>query len=190
MNAAEVVDAKPEVTQRDLLGVFKWGLKKWGIEVIMEQRTISNWNTRMLDVAAVVETYLRAYRDLIVTERVSDRDVIISFPLHLAANHRIEIAVTRIGESRYVLSDLARTLGELEAAGYSLTTKMRDRLEKLASISGVQVVDRYLILETHEREIGQSMQRLLEVSKTIGDVYLVHNLKITQGREDTDLDLL
>jgi len=99
---------------------------------------------------------------------------VLSFPLHLAASHRIEITVTDWGKGRYLLSDSARTLGEIEAAGYSLTRQMKERLERLAAGAGARIVDGHLILESTQRDLGLSIQKFLEVSKTIGDVYLVH----------------
>lgn len=53
---------------------------------------------KMID--RVLETYLRAYRGLIVVEPVDENSVTISFPFHLAANHRVEITVTDFGERK------------------------------------------------------------------------------------------
>lgn len=39
---ARVIEARPEVTQRDVRGVFAWGLKKWGIDIMMEQEAMAN----------------------------------------------------------------------------------------------------------------------------------------------------
>ena len=66
---------------------------------------------------AVLDAYLRAYRDLIAVELDGD-SATLSFPFHLAANHRVEITVTKFGGNRCILSDSARTLGEVQAAGY------------------------------------------------------------------------
>jgi hypothetical protein len=136
----------------------------------------------MAVIDSVLDEYLKTYRDLIAVERV-DHSVILSFPLHLAAGHRIEIAVTDWGKGRCVLSDSARTLGEIEAAGYSLTPFMMDRLEKLAGASGVRIVDMHLVLESTHSNLGSSIQKFLETSKTIGDVYLVHRHR-AEERED------
>lgn len=140
----------------------------------------------MIEIENLVGTYVNAYRNLIVTERLTDRDIVLSLPLHLAANHRIEITVSEWGNGVYILSDSARTLGEVEAAGYSLNSQVHDRIEKLASTSGVRVVDKHLILETPASETGVAIQKFLEVTKTIGDVYLVHK----QREPDEDSALL
>ena len=121
---------------------------------------------------SVLDTYLHAYRELIAVEHV-EGSTVISFPFHLAANHRIEITVTDVA-GRYIISDGARTLGEIESAGYSLTEEMRDKLQSVASLPGLRIVDSHLLLESSYLEIGISIQKFLEMSKMIGDVYLVH----------------
>jgi hypothetical protein len=133
---------------------------------------------------AVLDAYLRAYRDLIAVELDGD-SATLSFPFHLAANHRVEITVTKFGKNRCILSDSARTLGEVQAAGYSLTPQMKEKLERLASLSGLRIPDTHLVLETSYKDLGTSIQKFLETAKTIGDVYLVH-----KPRETIDDDLL
>jgi hypothetical protein len=128
--------------------------------------------TKMLD--SVLKTYLRVYRSLITVEPVDETSVTISFPLHLAANHRIEVTVTDLGKKRCMISDGARTLGELQDAGYVLTPQTRERLERIADLSGLRIVSDHLLLESSYAEIGAAIQRFLEASKVIGDVYLVH----------------
>lgn len=122
---------------------------------------------------SVLDTYLDAYRGLIEVERVNG-SAILSFPLHLAANHRIEITISAFGEGRCVISDSARTIGEIEAAGYNVSTQMKQKLERLAGLSGIRIVDGHLVLESSYEDLGVSIQKFLETSKTIGDVYLVH----------------
>src|SRR5689334_22332362 len=102
---------------------------------------------------SVLDTYLDAYRGLIAAERVNG-DAVMSFPFHLAANHRVEITVSDWGEERCIISDSARTLGEIESAGYSLTGSMKTKLERLASLSDVRIVDGHLILETSQAQLG------------------------------------
>jgi hypothetical protein len=131
---------------------------------------------------SVLDEYLKTYRDLIAVERL-DHSIVLSFPLHLAARHRIEVTVTDWGKGRCLLSDSARTLGEIEAAGYSLTPSTMDRLEELAGASGVRIVDMHLVLESAYNNLGSSIQKFLETSKTIGDVYLVHRHR-AEERED------
>lgn len=122
---------------------------------------------------SALDTYLEAYRGLIATEK-NGNSMVLSFPLHLAANHRIEVTVTDLGKHKCVLSDSARTLGEVQAAGYSLSSQMKERIEKLASLSGLRVLDKHLVLECSYSDIGVSIQKFLEATKTIGDIYLVH----------------
>ena len=133
---------------------------------------------------SVLEGYLTTYRDLIETER-DERSITLSLPFHLAANHRIEITVTDLGGNICIISDSARTLSEIQAAGYSLTTQMKEKLEKIAGISGLRIVDSHLILEARHDDIGTSVQKFLEVSKMIGDAYLVY-----KHREKPDEEIL
>lgn len=136
---------------------------------------------------SVLETYLSTYRELIETER-DGRSITLSLPFHLAANHRIEITVTDLGGNVCIVSDSARTLGEIEAAGFSLTSQMKQRLENIASVSGLRVIDSNLILKSSYGELGNSIQKFLEVSKMIGDVYLVHRHR-EKGDDEINLQL-
>lgn len=136
---------------------------------------------RLID--SVLDTYISAYRGLIATERIDEKNVVLSFPFHIASNHRIEITITDRGGGRYILSDAARTLSEVRAAGYSLTDQMRSRLERIALLSGVRVVEDTIILDVDRSEIGHAIQKFLELSKMIGDVYLVHRQQITEEED-------
>lgn len=131
---------------------------------------------------AVLDTYLQAYRDLIATER-SDDSVTLSFPFHLGAGHRIELTVTDLGNDKCVISDAARTLGEVQAVGYKLTNTAKERIARVAGLSDLRIVNQYLVLECHHAELGASIQKFLEASKTIGDVYLVHKQKEKQNKD-------
>lgn len=128
-----------------------------------------------------LEAYLKTYRDLIVTEKM-ENSVVISFPFHLAANHRIEITVTEAGSDLFMISDAGRTINEIEAAGQSITEQTKSKIERLASVSGLRIVDGYLILDSKRSDLGLSIQRFLEVSKMIGDIHLVHR----QREEDEE----
>lgn len=123
-------------------------------------------------IESVLETYLSTYRDLIAIEYIGN-SAVISFPFHLAANHRIEVTVTDFGD-RCIISDSARTLGEVEAAGYSVTAQLKEKMETLAALPGLNFVDSHLILQCSHADLGPSIQKYLEASKMIGDVYLVH----------------
>lgn len=126
----------------------------------------------------ILERYLREYRKLLSAKSVENRSVTISFPFHLAANHRIEITATELDKDHYVLSDAARTLGEVQDAGYSLTSQMKDRIERIAGAAGLTVKDDHLTMESSAKALPASMQRFLETAKMIGDVYLVHKNRI------------
>jgi hypothetical protein len=128
---------------------------------------------------SVLEEYLRAYRSLIAVESVDERNVTLSFPFHLAASHRIEVTVTDLGKKKCLMSDGARTMGELQDAGYLLTKQTKERLEEIASLSGLRIVNDHLLLESSYAELGMSIQKFLEACKVIGDVYFVHKPRPT-----------
>jgi len=130
----------------------------------------------------ILERYLREYRRLLSAESVEDRSVTISFPFHLAGNHRIEITATKLDKDNYILSDGARTLGEVQDAGYSLTAQMKEKIERLAGADGITVKEDHLVMETSAKTLAASMQRFLETAKMIGDVYLVHKNRIEPER--------
>jgi hypothetical protein len=137
---------------------------------------------------SALNDYLHTYKNLIETDRDDpdrdDRSITLSFPFHLAAGHRIELTVTDWGRGRCLISDSARTLGEIEAAGYSVTPKMKERLEGLATPHGIRFVDTHLVLESTYGDLGQSIQIFLETSKTIGDVYLVYKRKSEDSAQE------
>ena len=91
--------------------------------------------------------------------------------------------MTDLGNEKCIISDGARTLGEIQDAGYSFTKHTRERLERIASLSGLRIVSDHLVLESSYTDVGTSVQSFLEVSKTIGDVYLVHKQRADAGDE-------
>lgn len=126
---------------------------------------------------SVLDTYLRAYRSLIAVEPADENSITLSFPFHLAASHRVELTVTDMGNGRCIISDAARTLGELEDAGYR-SAQIRKKLEAIATLSGLSMAKDYLLLESSYSDLGMSLQKFLETSKTIGDIYLVHRQRV------------
>jgi hypothetical protein len=131
----------------------------------------------MTQTDTIVEAYFRSYREMVEAEEVNAGSVVLSFPFHLAANHRIEITVTKFSDKTYLISDSARTVGEIQAAGYSVSSQMLERLEKLASASGLRLVDTHFVLESSRDTLGIAIQKFLEITKTVGDAYLVHRPK-------------
>src|SRR5271157_997587 len=111
---------------------------------------------------SVVDTYLSTYRDLMASEKIDDNSVSLSFPFHFASNHRIEVVVTRTGESQYVLSDSARIMSELRASGYHVNKDVRTKLEQIGSSAGIRTVRDYLVLETTTSKLGDDIQRFVE----------------------------
>ncbi|OFW07474.1 MAG: hypothetical protein A3G20_03535 [Acidobacteria bacterium RIFCSPLOWO2_12_FULL_59_11] len=130
----------------------------------------------------VLGKYLDTYKGLIAAEEIENNSVTVSFPFHYSGHHRIELTITAVGE-HFIISDMARTVGELRDFGVRVETKTRRRLEEISKISGLKIVQDHLLLESSAEELGKNVQRLLEVAKTIGDVYLVHRAKAPMERD-------
>ena len=123
----------------------------------------------------ILSDYFESYKELVVAEGDGD-GVTISFPLHFSGNHRVELTVNRVSDG-YVISDEARTITELRDAGYRVTTDLVERLEAIARLSGLRVVREHFVLESSKKKLGANIQRFLEATKTIADVYLVHKVR-------------
>jgi hypothetical protein len=120
-----------------------------------------------------VNRFLDFYRSDLDSETIDDSNVVLSFPVHFSGFHRIEITVTQLSADRFVISDGAKTIEELKNAGYDISSKLRQRLEKISRLAQIRVVNDYLVSETDEMSLGSSIQRFVEAAKTIGDAYLV-----------------
>jgi len=125
----------------------------------------------------ILSEYLKTYRELVVAEETEGDEVALSFPLHFSGNHRVELTVTRISGEKYIVSDQSRTLGELRDAGYRISADLKERLEGIARLSGLRIVQDHLVLDTDKKSLGADVQRFLEATKTIADVYLVHKIR-------------
>jgi hypothetical protein len=132
--------------------------------------------------AQIAERYFDAYKELIALESIGDDSVAVSFPFHFSGDHRIELTVTRVSGDMLVISDSARTLSELRNSGLRIGSKIRMRVQKLARLSGLRIVGDHLLLDSDLNNVGANIQRLLEATKTIGDVYLVHHSGVVRER--------
>ncbi|MGH9451946.1 MAG: DUF1828 domain-containing protein [Terriglobia bacterium] len=133
----------------------------------------------------VLSRYLDAYRSLIEVENVQQDSVTISFPFHYSGNHRIEVTVTKLDEDSYVISDMARTVGELRSFGYRPGNRLHEQIEKLSKLSGLRIDQDYLLLDSKSADLGHNIQNFLEATKTVADVYLVHRERA--ALQETDL---
>jgi hypothetical protein len=128
--------------------------------------------------------FLDFYKNDIESEVIDASNVVLSFPVHFSGFHRIEITVTQSSPDQFIISDGAKTIDELRMAGYTLTSKLRKRLEMVSAAAKIRVVNDYLVCDSNLANLGSSIQRFLEAAKTIGDAYLVQ--RATLNRE-TDL---
>lgn len=138
----------------------------------------------------IIKAYLDAYRKLVVSERVRDKNAspstALSIPLHISGNHRVEVTVTEFSPGKYILSDMARTLGELAEGGKTITSDFRKRAEEVAAQFGTEFVLDHLICQSDATALGGSIQRLAEACKTIGDVYLLQRSHYVHVRSVVD----
>lgn len=151
------------------------------LEYFREEQAGGTMSTKFSEY--VLSDYLATYQELVVAEDGERDEVTLSFPMHFSGNHRVELTITKISEDKFVLSDQARTLGELEDSGYAVSAELKERLEKIAGISGLRTVQDHLLLESNKSKLGADIQRMLEATKTIGDVYLVHKSRPTADRQ-------
>lgn len=138
----------------------------------------------------IVKAYLDAYKKLVISEAVTDKtagpSVAISVPLHFSGNHRVEVTITEFSSGRFILSDMARTLGELAEGGKTVTPDFRKKAEEIATQFGLRFVLDHLILESDATSLGGNIQRFAETCKTIGDAYLLQRSHATHVRVVVD----
>lgn len=132
----------------------------------------------------VLAYYLDAQRGLTELEQIDENNVVLSLPLHVSANTRIELAVTRISKEYFAISDMARTVGELKDAGYGINAKLREKIESIAHTAGLKFAGNHLIRECSASEIGEAIHQFADAAKTIGDAYLTYRSPKTKGDED------
>jgi hypothetical protein len=139
---------------------------------------------------SVVKAYLDAYKKLVVSESVTEgaagTSTAISIPLHFSGNHRVEVTVTEFSSGKYILSDMARTLGELAEGGKTVTPDFRKKAEEIAARFQARFVLDHLILESEAPSLGANIQRFAEACKTIGDAYLLQRSPATHVRAVVD----
>jgi len=132
----------------------------------------------------ILENYLDAQRGLTEIEQIDDDNVVLSLPLHFSANTRIELAVTKITDSYFAITDMAQTLGELKDAGYAIGGKLRKRVEELAKTAGAEFAGNHLVKKCAASELGEAIHQFADVAKTIGDAYLTYGLRKPPLEED------
>jgi hypothetical protein len=132
----------------------------------------------------VFKYYVDAQVGLTEIEQVDDDNVVLSLPLHFSANTRVELAVTRISDKYFAISDMARTLGELKDAGHGINQKLKDKIESFAKPAGLKFVGNHLVRECSAANIGEAIHQFADVAKTIGDAYI--NYRVPRDRDDED----
>jgi hypothetical protein len=132
----------------------------------------------------ILNQYLDAQRGLTEIEQIDEDNVILSLPLHFSANTRVEFAISKITDSYYAISDMARTLGELKDAGYGTGGKLKEKISKLAKAGNIEFAGNHLLRKCSASELGEAINEFADVAKTIGDAYLTYGTKRLQPEED------
>lgn len=132
----------------------------------------------------ILENYLDAQRGLIEIEQVDENNVVMSLPLHFSANTRVELAVTKITDTYFAISDMAQTLGELKDAGYSIGGKLKEKVQSIARASGAEFAGNHLVKKCSAKELGEAIQQFADMAKTVGDAYLTYGTRKLAPEED------
>jgi hypothetical protein len=135
----------------------------------------------------ILENYLDAQRGLTEIEQIDDDNVVLSLPLHFSANTRVELAVTKITDTYFAITDMAQTLGELKDAGYAIGGKLRKRVEELAKTAGAEFAGNHLVKKCSKAELGEAIHQFADVAKTIGDAYLAYGVRKPPMEEEDEL---
>lgn len=166
----------------------KRDVRLWSEEVEHQSGRAEKWTVIAKD--KVIRAYLEAYRKLVVSEQVKDKNAspstALSILLRISCNHRVEVTVTEFSPGKYILSDMARTLGELAEGGKTITSDFRKRAEEIAAQFGTEFVLDHLICQSDATALGGSIQRFAEACKTIGDVYLLQRSHYVHVRSVVD----
>lgn len=128
--------------------------------------------------------YLDAQRGLTEVEEIDENNAIVSLPLHFSANTRVELAVTKITESFFAISDMAKTLGELKDAGYGVGGKLKAKIQGFAKAGKLEFAGNHLVRKCSAAELGEAIQQFADVAKTIGDAYLTYGIRRIPDEED------
>jgi hypothetical protein len=132
----------------------------------------------------ILTNYLDAQRGLTEIEQVDENNVVLSLPLHFSANTRVELTITRVTDSYFVISDMAQTLGELKDAGYGLGGKLKEKILNLGKAAGLEFAGNHLVRKASAKELGEAIHQFADVAKTIGDAYLTYSTKRSASEED------
>jgi hypothetical protein len=132
----------------------------------------------------ILENYLDAQRGLTEIEQVDENNVVLSLPLHFSANTRVELAVTRITDTYFTISDMAQTLGELKDAGYGIGGKLKEKVQNLAKAAGAEFAGNHLVRKCSAKELGEAIHQFADMAKTIGDAYLTYDARKLAPDED------
>ncbi len=122
--------------------------------------------------AEVLTKYFDAQKELVAIQSIDDRNVILSLPLHVSAYSRIELSITQISKSVFVVSDMGQTLGEMTDAGYQISDNTRKRIHELVEMAKIQLDGKTLFRQCNANELGKVIHEFADTAKTVGDAYL------------------
>jgi hypothetical protein len=132
----------------------------------------------------VFNDYIEAQRGLVEVEQTDEANVILSLPLHFSANTRVEIAVTKITDNYFAITDMAQTIGELKDAGLTVGPKLMEKLSALVKAAGMEFAGNHLLKKCSSAELGEAIQQFADAAKTIGDAYLTYRIRRPKEEED------
>src|ERR1700752_687988 len=121
----------------------------------------------------VLDAYIDAQRELIQFEDVDRDNCVMSLPLHYSAHTRVEIAITRIAQNQFLLTDQGQTLSELKDSGHPIGSRFFDRVREIARIFRIDLDGVSLVRMCRRKELGRAVHEIGEAAKTIGDAYLM-----------------
>lgn len=123
-------------------------------------------------VTDILATYLDAQKQLIEFEEIDNNNCLVSLPLHFSAHTRVELAITRLSQNQFALTDQGQTLSELKDAGIPVGKRLLDRIREIIRIWKVELVGVTLFRTCNQRELGIALHEFGEAAKTVGDAYL------------------
>lgn len=135
----------------------------------------------------VLRTYLDFQASEVAIEAIDKDNLILSFPFFISSHARVEVAISRISRSDFVLSDLGQTLGEIQDAGFSINQNAKVRIKEILQLRNLGLRGSTIVRLCKEEDLGRALNEFVEGAKTIGDSYLCLDKHGNQSEIDKTL---